>query len=580
MKVFIEQTFPLGRFHATPWKAFPYDDPYGEWPPSPWRLLRAVIARSYQLERETGTPNNEDRARLVTAFAGSLISWHLPEFSWRGPGVRQYQPAEFKWGYPQPTKLKLIGVNSQLRDVFKSDFITVLPMPKGEKRDYTEVECFNAKCRSLKVVQVFDKKLLKMIRDHGKQKHCAKRIIKRYPPDFRSYNTTKVQDSFWLTPPEFDPIVWILKSAEWSEFSRNILSKCLARMTYFGRAESITEIRCVEKLPPNVDINCVLENTPSSGSVPVLALTLDATLKQVQAVTDDPSTAKSTVPPGAQWLYAKRPARPPVKLPPPKWRSKKPVQFLQFAIGTRVSPPRKSVVVLTQRFRGRVIREFLGGSWQRASMEQREAARLLTGKEADGKPLQDHQHPHVRFGILFDKETNKATRLIVWRDQPFTDAEQRAILSAAEQELQIMFSRAGRNDPWTVRLVPLDSQVPPPRGFDAQTYGRWETAIPYVPPRHMYDRQGRVKPEETPEEQLQLELKRRGFDTSKLMVEVDHGMSEWIRVHRPRRSQDDPTNTDKRGYHVSLTFETPVRGPIAAGHSSHFGLGLFVPIIG
>ena len=255
----------------------------------------------------------------------------------------------------------------------------------------------------------------------------------------------------------------------------------------------------------------------------------------------------------------------------------KPRPFLQFAIGTRVSPPRKSIVVLTQRFRGRVIREFLGVDWKRASMEQRETARLLTGKEADGKPLQDHQHPHARFGILFDKETNKATRLIVWRDQPFTDAEQRAILNAAEQELQIAFGRARRDDPWTVRLVPLDSQVPLPHGFDTQTYERWETATPYVPPRHVYDRRGRVKPGETPEEQLQLEMHRMGFDTSKLGIEVDHEVSEWIRVHRPRRSQDDPTNTEKRGYHVSLTFDTPVRGPIAAGRSSHFGLGLFVP---
>ena len=348
-------------------------------------------------------------------------------------------------------------------------------------------------------------------------------------------------------------------------------------MTYFGRAESITEIRCIEKLPTYVGINCVLEDTPSSGSVPVLAPTPDATLEQVQSLTDDPQVANSTIPPGTQWLYAKRPARPPVKLPLPQRRSKKPKPFLQFAIGTRVSPPRKSIVVLTQRFRGRVIREFLGGSWQQTSMEQREAARLLTGKEADGKPLQDHQHPHAHFGILFDKETNKATRLIVWRDQPFRDAEQRAILNAAELKLQSAFGKARRKDPWAVRLVPLDSQVPLPLGFDKQAYRKWKTETPYVPPRHVYDRRGRVKPGETPEEQLQLELRRMGFDTSKLRIKVDHGVSEWIRVHRPRRSRSDPTNTDKRGYHVSLSFDRPVRGPIALGHSSHFGLGLFAP---
>ena len=315
-------------------------------------------------------------------------------------------------------------------------------------------------------------------------------------------------------------------------------------MTYFGRAEAITEIQRVEKLPTDVHVNCVLEQRPSSGSVPVLAPTAEATLEQVQAVTDDPSVANSTVPPGACWLHAKRPVRPPVRL--------------------------------TQRFRGRVIREFLAGSWRRATAARRAAARLLTGKEADGSPLQDHRHPHARFGVLFDRETGEAARFLVWRDQPFSDDEQRAILKAAEQELQLSFAKAGARDPWTVRLVPLDSRVPSPAGFGDRAYSCWRTVTPYVPPRHVYDRRGRVKAGESLEEQLRVELGRQGYDTTGLMIRVDHQGAEWTRVHRPRRSRDDPTNTERRGYHVLLAFNAPVRGPIALGHSSHFGIGLFV----
>ncbi len=502
MKVFIEQTFPLGRFHATPWKVFPYDDPHGEWPPSPWRLLRAVMARSYQLWRETGIPSDEHRAQLVRAFASSSVSWYLPKFTWRGPGLRQYQPAEFK------------------------------RVPADAKK-----------------------------------------------PGVMTYNTTKARDNFWLTSPECDPIVWVLESNEWAQSTRNLLADCLDRMTYFGRTESITEIRCVDGLPPNIDINdinCVLEGAPSSGSVPVLAPTRDVALEQVQALTDDPSVAESTVPPGAQWLFAMRPVKSPVNLPRRKRKSREPTPFVQFAIGSRVSPPRKSIVVLTQRFRGRVVRAFLGCGWRQASSAQRDKVRLLTGKDADGKPLQEH-HPHVYFGIHFDERTGRAARLMVWRGQPFTDDEQRAILKAANQELPIAFGRTRRKDPWAVRLVPLDSQEPPPRGFDVQAYRRWETATPYVPPRHVYGRRGRVKSGETVEDQLRREVNRQGFDTSKLIINVDDQGFRWTQVHRPWRSQGDPTNFEKRGYHVSLTFDTPVRGPIALGHSSHFGLGLFVP---
>ena len=124
------------------------------------------------------------------------------------------------------------------------------------------------------------------------------------------------------------------------------------------------------------------------------------------------------MPPGTRWLHAKRPAKPPVKLRRSRPRMRKPTRLIKFVIGARVSPLPNSIVVMTQRFRGRVIRELLAGSWQRASTAQREAARLLAGKEADGSPLRDHRHPHARFGVLFDQETDKAARLLVWREQP------------------------------------------------------------------------------------------------------------------------------------------------------------------
>ena len=515
MRVVLRQTFPLGRFHANPWRAFPFEDPHGEWPPSPWRLLRAILARSHQLERERGVLCETWRASLVGAFCTSTFSWCLPSFSWRGPGLRQYHPATFEWDPPSRTK--------------------------------------KVKGRPVNI------------------------------PGERTYRSTLVQDSFWVVGSskavsDTGIIWWIAEGDAWSKEHPGLLDACLERMTYFGRAEAITEIQRVENLPSDTNINCVLEQVPSSNSVPVLVPTQDATLAQVQAVTDDPSVTNSTVPPGARWLHAKRPTKPPVKLPRSRPRMRKPTRLVQFAVGTRVSPPPNTIVVVTQRFRGRVIRKFLKGSWQRANAAQREAARLLTGKEPDGSPLQDHRHPHARFGVLFDQQTGKAARLLVWRDQPFTDEEQRAILNAAEQALPLSFARGGARDPWVVRLVPLDSQVPPPAGFGDQAHRCWETISPYVPPRYVHDRKGRIKPGESPEAQLRLELARQGYDTTDVTIRVDAQSAEWTQVHRPRRRRDGPTNTERRGYHASLTFDTPVHGPIALGHSSHFGLGLFVAV--
>jgi len=43
-----------------------------------------------------------------------------------------------------------------------------------------------------------------------------------------------------------------------------------------------------------------------------------------------------------------------------------------------------------------------------------------------------------------------------------------------------------------------------------------------------------------------------------------------VRRHPARRPPVDA------GFAVRLTFDAPVRGPIALGYGSHFGLGLFV----
>jgi CRISPR-associated protein Csb2 len=43
MSVTIALRFPAGRFHATPW-GHHVNEGLPEWPPSPWRLLRALVA--------------------------------------------------------------------------------------------------------------------------------------------------------------------------------------------------------------------------------------------------------------------------------------------------------------------------------------------------------------------------------------------------------------------------------------------------------------------------------------------------------------------------------------------------------
>jgi CRISPR-associated protein Csb2 len=111
MRLTLRQSFPLGRFHATFWKANAFDEKVaGEWPPSPWRLTRAVVARWYQWRRETtGTWPEDELDRLVRALCNSEYRFYLPRQARQSVILRQYHPVEFGWN---PASKKVAGVKS------------------------------------------------------------------------------------------------------------------------------------------------------------------------------------------------------------------------------------------------------------------------------------------------------------------------------------------------------------------------------------------------------------------------------------------------------------------------------------
>jgi CRISPR-associated protein Csb2 len=389
-----------------------------------------------------------------------------------------------------------------------------------------------------------------------------------------TYNTTKVQDNFWLTSPDAN-LTWIIEGGDWTPELAQLLASCLDRMTYFGRAESITAARLITAPADNLLPNCVLTDRRSNSAVPVLCWSPDVTLAQVLLTSDE---AKTNPPPGAIWRYADRPQRTPTKPRPVTiHRLRSPIHFIQFALGSHVAPLYTDAVRITERFRTRMLGRFVerlsgqrikGNAWSNATPEIKAQGALLSGKHADGTPLEGHRHPY----LLLHGEPDRPTRLCIWRAEPFTGDEQAAILSAASHPLELSY----KNDPWTITLVPLDQMVLRPPGFGKQASTRWRTLTPWVPPCHALDKKGRPKPGQSLEEQLQRELSQHAVSLAEPAVIERVG---WVKSHQPTSSRRDsgPTNTSKLGYNVSLSLTAPYKEPLILGHSSHFGLGLFVP---
>ena len=83
-----------GHYHATPWDKAQNEGAV-EWPPSPWRLLRAFIATGYAKlpEWQEGTPPPVARS-LVERLASVLPAYKLPPAT--GAHTRHYMPTDAK----------------------------------------------------------------------------------------------------------------------------------------------------------------------------------------------------------------------------------------------------------------------------------------------------------------------------------------------------------------------------------------------------------------------------------------------------------------------------------------------------
>lgn len=502
MKLVLRQEFSLGRFHATPWRVNPYDDPHGEWPPSPWRLVRAVTARWYQLAREASPePDVSQLERLQAALCKSIYAFHLPPCAGKGSPLRQYHPTEFGW---HPAEKKKAGT--------------------------------------------------------------------------RSYGRSLAQDNYWCVPPDA-PVWWFLEGDYWNEGLQAVLARCLERMTYFGRAETLTRIRVADSADDIPEVNCRLTDKRTAGAVPVLSPLLDATREDIERTTDNPEAARRNVPPGAQWRYARRPERPALherrRLPD----CRHDCHIIQFAVGWNVAPDTSAIARITSRFRGAVLTELLriktgdaSAKWARASRQVLAATAEMTGKDADLNALQGHRHAE----FFAWSEDGQVTRLLVWRgSRPFDADEQEAIFLAAMSDVSWAAAGSGSGE-WKVRLIPLDGAVPPPPGFDGQSSKAWESVTPYVPPRHRL-RGGKERESESISAQIRREVQSRKIAQD---VEVELvGPPQWVSVHVPRREAKKRAFLGNRpGQMVRLRFFDPVVGPMRLGHSSSFGLGLFRPV--
>jgi CRISPR-associated protein Csb2 len=520
MPVTLAQSFPLGRFHATRWNQNPFEDPYGEWPPSSWRLLRALAARWFQYSRETGDGNAALRDRLLSKLAHEVPDFYLPGATWRGVAIKQYQPTGVGWSDAQKKN-------------------------PGYKRPGTT-----------------------LVQDH----------YRAVPPDEAILWVWRFRDGP-LQPDEHALLGELLKRILY--FGR---AESYCRFKIAEGANPPVNCRLSPEAGPDCQNPVLVPLPGRDLNLDALFASTDGDpVPEGKGYRVRDLLRQRRIPPGTAWYYATIPAKVIAKRPAPA-RHKYPqnVRVLQFAVGGRVYPPQQHWVKLTERFQDEVIRQrcrqVSRGRTTRYSElteQERHELRLIRGLDGQGNRIEGHQ---TAFLALVPDEGSQPTRLVCWRNDPFQDDEIDALLAATEEPLA--WERGSAD--WRVRLVALPFSVPPPADFWT-TNSTWVTATPFVQPagRRRFRQNGRPRKGELPEECVRKLLVRFGYPEP---ITVDATASDqreqgWVTVHespgvRQQRSQERTTRM-LPGHSLRIKFPTPVPGPLCIGHSCHFGLGLF-----
>jgi CRISPR-associated protein Csb2 len=511
--------FPAGRYHATPWGSH-VNEGLVEWPPSPWRVLRALLATGFAKLGWLSVP--DEARRMVYELAQAVPSYRLP--SGELAHTRHYMP-----------------------------------------------------------------------------------II-----EGRTQNTTKVLDTFVRLSPDDDLLIHY--PIQLSPSSLAMLERLAPNLGYFGRAESWADGRLTADVP--VDAHWCTPSQPNlppppdrpggdqvSLIAPLAAIDYDCWRQQALARPSENEGKKPTKkqlekltapypadllqclltdtafhhkhgwsqPPGSRLVLYNRPPgmlEPRPARPAPRRAHVRPVQAALLALASDTV----SGDLLPLMTRCLPQAELLHQALLSALGQDASACPAISGRDAEGKPLQGHRHAHYMPMDL--DEDGRMDHVLVYASMGLDAAAQAALAKVrrtwtkgSDKDIFVTFAGMGDLDLFRRKLRTRGGRSPAILG----TTRAWSSLTPFVPPRHI------KKSRCCLEDQVRSELSSRGLPDP-LTVEyldreeiVRRGLLRFVRLRRPGKPQPPRPNA----FGLRLTFAQPVPGPIALGYAAHYGLGLF-----
>lgn len=498
-----------GHYHATPWDKAQNEGAV-EWPPSPWRLLRALIATGYAKLPEwlEGTPPSVARS-LIERLAEVLPSYKLPPAT--GAHTRHYMPTSAKSTLVLDTRAVVGTGHAPLLVHWPVE------LPSEEQALF---DALAVRLGYLGRAESWTK--------------CETAALPVAAPSVADGWTVPHDDSTPL-PPRCDQLALIapVSASSYSEW--------------------------VNTLP-----KFETERAKKAAPAPTL---FDA----LQVETSWLQKNGWSAPPGSRLVIYDRPAASAISIAPTKKKSRpiRPsVPFVLLALAS--SAHSRSPMPLVKRTlpQAELLHRTIASKVGKMTESATAIAELL-GLDTERKPTIGHRHAHI-IPLTLLATDNHLDHILIWAPGGLSDISQNILHSLRKTymkggvgEVEVRFAGSGSLDEF--RKIPALRHILGENRI-------WQSLTPLVLPRHR-KKNGR----NTIEGQITEELTSRGFPAPKsieILRDESIGFRHFVRVrHDGARAPED------FGYAIRLTFAIPVSGPIAIGHSSHFGLGLFVPLV-
>jgi CRISPR-associated protein Csb2 len=547
-------TFPWGRYYAHPWGLNPARLREAEWPPSPWRLLRALAAGWFRAHR--GQPTGQDLLDLLKVLGSELpdiqigrvtfsktIHWQ-PNFGETNTGKKEERESRLAHGVYKKTRHENHFAATGDPVVFRYELAGLPPdrvvLMRDTLSDILPHVSYFGRAESLSYLELFPEDAAMPAEGWCRACMASGQPTRRIAEDCR--------DLFCPDPATFQPqFLWQRKGA------------------LVGPADA----------PPHL-IEDLLAHQP--------------------------------LPDGARWVSYQMPdgwpgkwiVRTAQRLNPRRRPAHRVARHLRFSLECRIPVLLKFTVPLAEQFRRRAL--FNYGKARESFALHGPYREVAAPEDVRG----DHQHAFYLPLGADAAHPELLNELHVWSEYGFTREEVEALMRVGS----LHWGGGGGRYPIRPVLLEVSSSWPAhgPLAAWKKPARVWQSRTPFVPPRYFYRGNlhgAKLMKNDSPENQLAQclhkahvlasgEIRRltpnlvpqqslppqAAWDIVRAPGEEDDSAQNGIAVvaHLPPHSSA-PTEKDRRiGFLFQIRFDSPVSMPYPAfGHSAHFGLGLFVP---